>query len=81
MGSYMRLGNKEVNTKCSSEMIFDEIMAIKKDLLSNYQLDNPHAKSIIQEFDMQNESTGAWRIHREIFAIAIMRLTVIKNSY
>ena len=80
MGSYMRLGNKEVNTKCSSEMIFDEIMAIKKDLLSNYPLDNPHAKSIIQEVDMQNESTGVWRIHREILAIAIIRLTAIKND-
>lgn len=81
MGSYMRLGNNEVDTKCSSEIIFDEIMAVKEDLSSNYPLDNPHAKSIIQEVDMQNESTGVWRIHREILAIVIIRLTTIKNNY
>ena len=81
MGSCMRLGNKEVDTKCSSEIIFDEIMAIKEDLSNSYPLDNPHAKSIIQEVDMQNESTGVWRIHREILAIAIIRLTAIKDNY
>ena len=81
MGSCMRLGNKEVDTKRSSEIIFNEIMAIKEDLSNSYPLDNPYAKSIIQEVDMQNEATGVWRIHREILADAIMRLTAIKDDY
>lgn len=77
----MRLGLKEINSKCSSEIIFNEIMSIKEDLSNNYPLDNPYAKSIIQEVDMQNESTGVYRIHREILAIAIIRLTAIKDNY
>lgn len=35
MGSYMRLDGKEINSKYTSELIYDEILNLRRNILEN----------------------------------------------
>ena len=61
MGSYMRLGGKEINSKYTSELIYDEILNLRRNILENGT--DLEYSYLTQEVDIAGVPTGNWKIN------------------
>ena len=69
MGSYMRLDGKEINSKHTSELIYDEILNLRRNILENGT--DLEYSYLTQEVDIAGVPTGNWKINRKALAFIL----------